>query len=55
MRKVNDDGMNNEHQQKEKKRSEGDQGNQNQDGGPHNECFSFFLIDVSIARIYLEN
>ena len=57
MRKVNDDGMNNEHQINKRKRKEVKETkeNQPQDGGPHNECFSFFLIDVSIAKIYLEN
>jgi len=41
MRKVNEEGMNNEHQQKEKKEVKETMENQNQDGGHHNECFPF--------------
>ena len=57
MRKVNDDGMKKRTSTKGKERKEVKETkeNQTQDGGPHNECFSFFLIGVSIAKIYLEN
>ena len=54
MGKVNDEEMNNEHPQMEKGEVEETKETQNRGGGHHNECFFFFLIDVSIAKINLE-
>ena len=54
MGKVNDEEMNNEHHNMERREVSETKETQNRGGGHHNECFCLFLIDVSVAKIYLK-